>query len=74
MNCNYFRTKSDTYQYFELDSVLDARPLGYRAELRVSVIGEKNAFVVLSAAKNVDLASTHLLVFFFIDPKPAIFS
>lgn len=48
MNCNYFQSKSDVYEYFELNDVMDAIPTGYKAKLKFSIIGDKDAFVRLS--------------------------
>lgn len=49
MNCDYLRTKSNIYRFFEMDSLEDASPAGYRAKLRLSVVGEKEAWITLSA-------------------------
>lgn len=48
MECDYLRTKSNSYQFFELDSVVDARPHGHRAKVQFSVIGEREAWIILS--------------------------
>lgn len=46
--CDHLRTKSSSYKFYELDSVVDARPNGYRAKIKFSVIGEREAWIILS--------------------------
>lgn len=48
MECDYLRTKTNSYQFYELDSVVDARPDGHRAKVQFSVIGEREAWIILS--------------------------
>lgn len=50
MDCNYLR--GSTYQFFELDSIVDARPAGYKAKIPFSVVGEKEAWIILSKDAN----------------------
>lgn len=51
-DCNFFRTQSDLWKYFEVDSVTDARPTGYKVYLQFAVIVNKTAAVLLVPTNN----------------------
>lgn len=57
MNCSVFQTEEKYWDYFEVDSLADARPDGYRANLQLSVIANKSAAIILSSTNDKDTAN-----------------
>lgn len=53
MNCTHERLGSgDWGQIIEMNSVLNARPIGYRAKLQYTAIGIEETGIYLSSANN----------------------
>lgn len=54
--CSSFRTQSNSFETFELNSVVDAKPFGYKLYFQLSVIPKQTARILLKSARVSSLA------------------
>lgn len=55
MDCDYYyQTTSTDYEYFDLASLADAKPDGYKVNLNFSVVGTEGAKIILSEGNTLD--------------------